>query len=180
MSVAQVRSVISDLSQFERSTATGDGSTTKFSLPNEPLVSSALVVTAAGNVQTEITDYTVNLALGLVIFTNAPANAAAIVFEYEHTLIADGDIDTFLTLQDSDVRLASAMALDAIASQRALIEKRIKILGLELDGTAVAKSLREHAQALRAEAASGFDIAEMVTGPLGRRKRIEQQAEKSA
>lgn len=98
------------------------------------------------------------------------------------------EIQAFLTLESGDVRLAAAQALDAIASSETLTLKKIRQLGgaLETDGPAVAKSLREHAAALRkqvADLATGgasvdglFDIAEMGIGPFGRREIIRNAA----
>lgn len=98
------------------------------------------------------------------------------------------EIQAFLDLESGDVRLAAAQALDAIASSETLILKKIRQLGgaLETDGPAVAKSLREHAAALRkqvadlvtggASADGLFDIAEMGIGPFGRREIIRNTA----
>lgn len=96
----------------------------------------------------------------------------------------DTEIDAFLALESGDVRLAAAQALDAIASSETLILKKIRQLGgaLETDGPAVAKALREHASALRKQAADLaiaaaeaadveglFDIAQMGLDPFSRR-----------
>ena len=71
-------------------------------------------------------------------------------------MFEDASIDAFLTLaEDSDVRLASAVALDTIASNQALLLKKVKVGEISTDGPAVAKALREHAQALRDEVLQG-------------------------
>lgn len=71
----------------------------------------------------------------------------------------DDDLQLFLDLE-GDVKLAAAQVLDVIASNEALVSKRIRTLDLQVDGTAVAKSLREHASALRTQAADAIDSDE--------------------
>lgn len=92
----------------------------------------------------------------------------------------DTEIDAFLALEDGDVRLAAAQALDAIASSEALILKKIRQLGgaLETDGPAVAKALRDHATALRSQVVDGisadvdglFGVVEMGVDAFSRRE----------
>lgn len=65
----------------------------------------------------------------------------------------DADLQAFLDLEGS-VKLAAAQALDALASNEALVSKRIRTLDLQTDGPAVAKALREHAAALRSQVAA--------------------------
>ncbi len=60
----------------------------------------------------------------------------------------DSQLQQFLDLEGA-VKLAAATCLDAIASNEALVSKRIRTLDLQTDGPAVAKALREHAVALR-------------------------------
>jgi len=74
--------------------------------------------------------------------------------------------NVFLGLNDSSdtsvlVRLAAADALDSIAADQVLLLKKIEIVGsLDLDGPAVAKSLREQAMVLRSAALGIYDPAE--------------------
>jgi hypothetical protein len=94
----------------------------------------------------------------------------------------DDEIEAFLTLEDGDVRLAAASALDAIASSETLILKKISQLGgaLVTDGPAVAKALRDHAKALRDQVAANlagdveglFDWAEMGVSSFAQREII--------
>lgn len=83
---------------------------------------------------------------------------------------SDEKIDAFLALnvdEDDPVRLAAADALDAWASNEAMVTKAIRLLDVSTNGPAVAASLRIHAQTLRTQAASevGIDVAEMALGP---------------
>lgn len=72
---------------------------------------------------------------------------------------SDPEIESFLAMEDGSVKLAAAQALDTIASNEAMVSKRIKTLDLQTDGPAVAKSLREHATALRDQVVGGeFEI----------------------
>lgn len=90
----------------------------------------------------------------------------------------DAQIDAFLDLEGDDVRLAAAQALDTIASNEALVFKKMRLLDSSVDGPAVAKELRERASELRRQAADGadgggdFEIAEMVVDGFTSRDRL--------
>lgn len=175
MTVAQVRTITSDQPQPYRHTATGDGATTLFPLPFRPVQAASDTITIEG---TPTTAYTLDDTTGQVTFTAAPADEAVIVVDYTWTVLADTDIETFLDICDDDARLAAAMALDTIATNEALVSKRIKLLEITTDGPAVAKALREHAAVLRAQADSDdeFDFAEMVTGDFAGRDMVWARA----
>lgn len=70
-------------------------------------------------------------------------------------ILTNDQIGSFLTLEDDNIKLAAAQALDAIASSEALVSKKIRTQDLSTDGPAVAKALREHAVLLRAQAYDG-------------------------
>jgi hypothetical protein len=148
MTVAQVRALVPDKPAIDRFEATGDGVTAVFDLPYAPLVAGSTVVTLAGEPQLEGVEYTVDLDLGVLTFQTAPAAAAAIVVRYQHTLVSDGDIQTFLDLEP-DVRFAAAQVLDTIAANQALILKVVKVMDLTTDGAKLAAELRERAMSLR-------------------------------
>lgn len=106
-------------------------------------------------------------------FTYDPATPTGQV----RTLIGDTDetspyftdeaIAGLLSLEDNEIKLAAADALDAIASTQALLQKKVKVGDISTDGPAVADALRKHAQALRAQVYDGspaFDIVEMNLG----------------
>lgn len=61
---------------------------------------------------------------------------------------SDTELAQFFLLEGG-VKLAAATALDVLASNEALVSKRIRTLDLQTDGPAVAKTLREHAVLLR-------------------------------
>ncbi|MCK9602379.1 MAG: hypothetical protein M0R06_25260 [Sphaerochaeta sp.] len=78
----------------------------------------------------------------------------------------DDEIDAFLSMADSGVLLAAAMALETIASNEVLVLKVIKLLDLTTDGAKVSDALLKRAQLLRDQAASEaetFDIAEWAS-----------------
>ena len=90
-------------------------------------------------------------------------------------LYTDEEIAVFLTLMGSEVLLASAMALENVAANEVLVQKRIKLLDLSADGPAEAAQLRALAKSLREQyeaAGDGFDWAEMVLDPATYLERI--------
>lgn len=103
--------------------------------------------------------------------------------DVEQMLFSDTDITALLELNGRDVRLASAAALDIMASNQAMILKVIRLLDLSTDGAAVARALREHASQLRKDVAETdavegglFDYAEMVTNAFTAREKVWYEA----
>ena len=97
---------------------------------------------------------------------------------------SDDEIAAFLSME-SRPRRAAAMALEAIAVNEALIQKRIVALHLETDGPALAAELRNMAKSLREQdklsAGSGatMRIAEMVSTPEQADERRWKQAQRN-
>ena len=97
---------------------------------------------------------------------------------------SDDEIAAFLSME-SRPRRAAAMALEAIAVNGALIQKRIVALHLETDGPALAAELRNMAKSLREQdklsAGSGatMRIAEMVSTPEQADERRWKQAQRN-
>lgn len=102
----------------------------------------------------------------------------------DNYIFEDDELETFYSIEGSNLRRACALVLESIASNEAYILKRITSLDLQTDGPAVAAELRARAKALREQAledearedAGAFDIAEWVLTPWGRRDRIINQA----
>lgn len=67
-------------------------------------------------------------------------------------ILTDTQLDTFLDLNDGNVRRAAADALEAIARSEVLLSKKIRTQDLNTDGPAVAAELRASATQLRAQA----------------------------
>lgn len=63
-------------------------------------------------------------------------------------LFKDGEVDRFLSLEGGAVKRAAALALRTIAANEALLLKYIQTQGLTLDGSRVARELRELAEDL--------------------------------
>lgn len=100
----------------------------------------------------------------------------------QNVFYQDEELQAFLTMA-GDVRRAAADALDAMASNQAMVLKVIRTLNLSTDGAATARALREHAKTLReqAEAADAgdgdlFEIAEFAGDVFTQRERIWNQA----
>lgn len=80
-----------------------------------------------------------------------------------------GELADFLALE-GHVKLAAAQALDVIASSEALVSKKIRTQeGMQTDGPAVAKELRERAAELRRQVdagegddGGGFDVVDFA------------------
>lgn len=184
MTIAQVRVLSSDLPIYDRAIATGDGFTVDFQTGSYPLIDGTVKVYLAGVEQTETTDYDLDLDVGLVTFNTAPGSGAAIVITFRHAILSDSQLQTLIDMESS-VKLAAAQALDVIASNEALVQKKIRLLDVQTDGPAVAKALRDHAAALRKQVAdddalvdadNAFDIAEYVIPPFGWEQRIYNEA----
>lgn len=81
-------------------------------------------------------------------------------------LFSDEQISAFLTVEGSSVRRAAAAVLETIASNEAMVSKKIRTLDLQTDGPAVAAELRARAKTLRDQDAAdaddpwGLEIAE--------------------
>jgi len=84
----------------------------------------------------------------------------------DHEIFSDEEIGVFLSLNEQDVRLAAAQALDQIAASQVLILKYIEVNGLRTNGQAVANALHQQAESLRAQAADADgDLVEIIPGP---------------
>lgn len=87
----------------------------------------------------------------------------------------DEEIDAFLSLEGSVV-WAAARALEVIAANEVMVQKRITILDLKTDGPAQAKELREQAKEWRTTGGviddAGFAVAEVVYDDFTMRQRL--------
>lgn len=117
-------------------------------------------------------------------FTYDPSTSAGRVrllatdTDAERPIFDDDEIDAFLALEES-VFPAAALALETIAANEALVQKRIKVLDLSTDGPAVAKALMERARELRAREAADeivFAVADQADDFLQRREKARKAA----
>lgn len=101
-------------------------------------------------------------------------------------IFEDDEIDLFLALEGG-IKKATAMALETIASNEALVLKVIKLLDVQTDGAKVSDALLKRSALLRSQAeddaladGDGFDIAEMVVDDFTRRERWHKQSLRGA
>ncbi len=98
-------------------------------------------------------------------------------------LFEDDEIDAFLAME-TDVRRSTALALETIASDQAMVLKVMSLLDLTTDGAKVSDALLKRAAALRvqaeeaeaAEDGGAFDVIEMVPNMFAYRERIYNEA----
>lgn len=99
-----------------------------------------------------------------------------------NVLFQDEEVETFLVLEAANLKRATALALEAIASDEALVQKVIKTLNLETDGAKTSDALLKRARLLRDQAGAAdvaaddgaglFDIAEFAGNPFSERDRL--------
>lgn len=104
--------------------------------------------------------------------------------------LLDVHINGFLAIEGDNVKRAAAQALDFMASNEALVQKRITMLDLSTDGPAVAKALREHAALLRSQAqqdlldggdlTGAFDIVETIQDEFAYREYLDLEGWRDA
>lgn len=109
--------------------------------------------------------------LGKVRLLISDTRADLVVFQ-------DDEITAYLEMEGS-VLLAAARALEVMAANEAMVQKRITILDLKTDGPATSKELRELAATWRKNAADtdsddedDFAIAEQVVDEFTYRDRL--------
>jgi len=72
--------------------------------------------------------------------------------ESSDPLFQDDEIAAFLGIEEDDIRLAAALALDVMAANQVMVLKVITQNGVSTNGAAVAQALRAQAKALRDQA----------------------------
>lgn len=106
--------------------------------------------------------------MGFTFDTTTPIGRIRLLIgdkEQTGALFSDEELDALLALENGNVYLAAANALDIIATDQVMVLKVIKLVGsLETDGAKVAVAIREQASILRGTAMSGNDIAVSVFG----------------
>jgi hypothetical protein len=107
--------------------------------------------------------------VGAADFTNDPSTSIGKVrllisdVDSVSPIFSDTSIGAFLAMSGSNVRLAAAQALDAIATSEVLTSKVLKTLDLETDGAKVAAELRAQAKTLR-DTAADYDAGGNLFG----------------
>jgi hypothetical protein len=98
-------------------------------------------------------------------------------------IFTDEEIQSFVD-DEGDWRRGTALALETIASDEALVQKVQRFGDFQTDGASVARALLGRAKSLRDQASDAdaaddggaWDIAEMVTGPFSYRERVYNEA----
>ena len=98
----------------------------------------------------------------------------------------DEEIQAFLDQEDSNVKRATAAALEAMASDEAYVQKQVSLMDISTNGPAVSRALLERAKLLREQAdladageeGGAFDVAEMVHDDFSSRERIAKEAQR--
>lgn len=88
----------------------------------------------------------------------------------DYTIFQDEELDVFLSLEESNLKRAAAMAYEVIAGNEAYIQKVQKTLDIQTDGARLADAFMKQAEMWRKQAAEeeandeggAFDWAEMV------------------
>jgi hypothetical protein len=104
----------------------------------------------------------------------------------ENAIFSDEEIEAYLDMNESNVRRATAEALETIASDEAMTLKVITTLDLTTDGARTSSALLERAKMLRKAAEDEdagdeggmFDYAEMTTNAFTQRERVLKQAQR--
>lgn len=101
-------------------------------------------------------------------------------------IFQDNELEVFLSLKNSNLQRAAALAYRVMAGNQTLVLKVIKLLQLSTDGASVGRELRQLATAFDDsatfdEASSGdlFDWAEMVLNPFSERERLLNEIERN-
>ena len=111
-------------------------------------------------------------------YTSARGRVRLLITDIDEAqpIFSDEQVDAFLAMEDDDVRLAAAAAIETIARNEALVLKVIEVLDLKTDGAKVGAELRASAKALReaVENDGAFAIATMVDTKAGFVERIRK------
>jgi hypothetical protein len=178
--ISTIRSLIADSLLYDRAEATGDGVTTEFHVPQFPIYPDSETVLVNGTAQSKDSpaDYIIDDSVGLITFSTAPGDGLTVTITHKHSILTDIQLQEFLDLEDDDIKLAAADAIDAIASNQVLVQKVIKVLDLQTDGAKVAEAMHKLAQDYRKQVldadlqGSEFDYAEQINDAPGLREKI--------
>jgi len=98
-----------------------------------------------------------------------------------NALFSDAEIGVFLAVCSNAVLLAAAMALENIAANETLVQKRIQLLDLKTDGPAESAELRALAKSMREQyerMGETFEVAELVVDSFNWREHVLNDAKR--
>lgn len=173
--IEKIRSLVQDKPQAFQETTTLELEQTSFQLKYFP-TNGDVIITG------DVDDPTIDEETGKLTWSSAPGEHE-IVIDYQTVLLSDDTIQDFIDIQDEtndsdNIFLIAALALDAMASNQALLLKKITMLDLNTDGPALAKALREHAKTLRdtvnnpAYQEPYFDFVEQINDTPGLEEKL--------
>lgn len=147
-----VRLKTSDKSAITREVSTGDGTSIYFKLGHSPILSAPAIEVRKNSVT--VTNYTIDTSNGIITFDTAPAVNDNLDFTYYWAIFSDTEVQAFLDESGSNVTIASARLLLALAADAARLAKRMTLsggggMGMVIQDTSVAaRELRDTAKAL--------------------------------
>lgn len=151
--IEAVRLKSSDRSSITREEGIGDGVAATYKLGHEPLLSSpAPQIRINGVIQ--VAGYTIDYDNGVVSFDIAPTVNNKVEFTYYWSIFTDAQIQYFLDDSGSNVTVAAAKVLLAIAADAAKVAQRQSLAGggglgaVTIDTSVAARELRAAAKAL--------------------------------
>ncbi len=172
--ISIVRNLIPDRYEFDQATITPSGTDTLFNLPNYPVLDGSQSIFVGTVLQSEGGGaYTIDNDTGVIVFSDPPADPITVTYKY--SILSDDAIQDYLDLEGGDHKLAAADALEAVAVNEALVLKIVKLLDLQVDGTALAKTLLGRAKTLREQVAAddeGFTIVEFSDMTAAQRREL--------
>ena len=97
-------------------------------------------------------------------------------------IFEDDEVTAFLSIEGASIKKATALGLETLASNEALVLKVIRLLDLTTDGAKTSDALLKRAKLLRAQAedddtsGAAFDFAELVYDDFSAREQIINEA----
>jgi len=176
--IEAVRLKSSDKSAITKEQARGDATSKFFKLAHAPALTFPDVEVRVNDVlQTVAVVYTVDYINGIITFLAAPALGADIEFTYYWSIFTDNEVQYFLDESGSDVTVATARLLLAIAADAAKVAQRQSLAGggglgaVTIDTSVTARELRNTAAALLEQkkleiSVASLEPADGLTEPL--------------
>lgn len=146
-----------------RETVQARGSDKYFKLKNEPIEATPAIEVRQNNTLLAVgSEYTVDVINGIVSLVTAPPVGIGMDFTYYWSVYTDDELQAFIDDSSSNLNVAAANVLLALAADAARIAKRQTLIGgggigqSTIDTSVAAKELRATAQAyMDAEAKLG-------------------------
>jgi len=186
-SIQAVRLKSSDKSTITKEEAKGDGTSKFFKLSHAPILNSPDIEVRKNDVLL-VSGYTIDYTNGIVTFTTAPLVTDELEFTYYWSIFTDAEVQYFLDESSSDITIATARLLLAIAADASKIAQRQSLAGggglgaVTIDTSVTARELRNTAAALLEQKKLEQQVAQLepadgLTEPLWTEFGYQQQLE---